>query len=166
MHNTFDYITQLSETQKAQKMVAEEKTELSFLCVEVHQDRLYIPIEQVKEIIPDPQITPIGHTKSWLEGILKAHGEIYSVVDIARFLESGTVNERSMHAIALSQTHVEGNYAVVVNNVLGIVKANSPKKLSSDTYKDVYEVAGEEKIDVLSIHNLVESPAFINVSVF
>lgn len=165
-HNTFRYLEKLTDNGKAEKNTQDKTAEQSFLCVLVQKERLYIPLTHVKEIIPSPQITAVGHTKPWLEGILKAHGEIYSVVNLARFLDNQAVAERSMFAIALAQEESEGNYAIIVNNVLGIVKFTAPKQVSSEAYKTIYQGEDEMRFNVLAIPDLIESSEFTNVSVF
>lgn len=161
--NAFQYLQLLASTQKAEKIRGSNEGESTFLCVNIQNGKYYIDVGRIGEIIPKTNISPVGHTEDWFEGIIKVQGEIYSVIDIAHFLEQPIVTGKGKFAIALAEGN--NNYAILVNKVLGIHKVKTTKDHTEQKYIDSYHLSNES-LNVLSIERLLASSEFANVSIF
>lgn len=163
--DSFKFLKALAKQQsKAEKKVGEKVAEAAFLGVKVQNGVYHIPVSRIREIMPNPQITPIGHTQDWLLGLVKVHGEIYSVVDISPLLGMSVAAKRDRLVVALSMP--EGNYAIVVSSVLGITKMSDLKQVDADDYTITYQTSGKEKMAALSVQSIVASPALASMSIF
>lgn len=67
-------------------------------------ERYAIDIQHASEIIRHPRITPVPGLTDWVLGVTNLHGEILSVVDLARFLSLATssTDEASVLIVALA----------------------------------------------------------------
>lgn len=162
--DSFQFLKMLAQQPKAQEESTEKVSQAGFLGVKVHQETYHIPVSRIREIIPNPSITPIGHTQDWLLGLVKVQGEIYSVVDISPLLEMPVLTGRDKFVVALSMP--EGNYALLVSSVLGITKLSDLKQVATDDYTITYQLSNKEKMSALSVQSIVESPALANMSIF
>ncbi len=159
----FQYLQHLSKKKKVERDTDSITDNLAFLGIRLQNETYYLVIDQVKEIIPNPVISPVGHSRSWLEGLIKVQGEIYSVVDLAEFLGYPPIVDKHRFVIALSQE--VGNYALQVSQVLGITNFMQPEKTGEDDYLDNYR-SDTKSIKVLSVERMLGSADFANISVF
>ncbi|PIE46252.1 MAG: hypothetical protein CSA45_00225 [Gammaproteobacteria bacterium] len=163
--DSFQFLKTLAQQPKAVETKGEKIAEAAFLGVMIQQTKYHIPISRIREILPNPQVTPIGHTQDWLLGLVKVQGEIYTVVDITPLLEMPLLSGRGKFAIALSMP--EGNYAILVSAVLGITKLSDLKQTATDDdYTITYQTPSEDKMTALSVQSIVEAPALANMSIF
>ncbi|MPV85372.1 chemotaxis protein CheW [Ostreibacterium oceani] len=161
---SFQYLARLAAHKKRDERLVDGVGQQTFLCTLVQGKKLHIPIHEVKEIIPKPKPVKIGHTKQWFEGLIKVQGDIYSAVNIGKLIYQSTTTEKNTFAVALSQR--DGNYALLVHNVLGIIQTGSLEKISTSEYLDTYQTTDAQEIDILPIQQLIESTEFTHVSVF
>lgn len=161
---SFEFLQSLAQRPQATLEVAEKASQAAFLGVKIQQNTYHIPVSRIREILPNPQITPIGHTQDWLWGLVKVQGEIYSVVDVASLLGMESLSNRDKFVVALS--FPEGNYALLVSNVLGITKLSDLKQIDTDDYTITYQMSNKEKMAALSVQSIVESSALANMSIF
>lgn len=163
--HSFQFLSDLSQKSKATKTDAGKAHVVSFLGVMIQQKTYYIPVEEVREIIPAPQIVAVGHAKPWVSGLLKVQGEIYSVIDAAPFVGLTLVSEKKPVAIALSVS--EGNYSLMVSSVLGITRiANLQQVSNNDEFTITYQDEESTIISVLSVPSIISSSQFANISIF
>lgn len=160
----FDFLKALAQQPKATQVVAEKMSQAAFLGVRLQQNTYHIPVSRIREIIPNPSITPVGHTQDWLWGLVKVQGEVYSVVDISPLLDMPALSAREHFVVALSLP--EGNYALLVSGVLGITKLSDLKQIDADDYTIVYQMSNKEKLSALSVQSIFESSALANMSIF
>ncbi len=159
----FQYLQRLSKEKKAERDINAVTDTPAFLGVRLQDETYYLAIDQVKEIIPNPVISAVGHARSWLKGLIKVQGEIYSVIDLAEFLGNPPITDKHRFVIALSREG--GNYALQVSQVLGITKLTQPEKTGEDNYLDNYR-SEMRNIKVLSVERVLGSANFANISVF
>lgn len=162
---SFQLLQNLAKRDKVKRISTDKSKGAAFLGVLVKDKKYHIPIAQVREIIPKPQIVAIGHAKPWLDGLLKVQGEIYSVIDVAAFLGKGHVKaDKNRVVVALSM--IEGNYALVVSSVLGITKLGDLQLVDNDEYTVTYQTPEKNAVPALSIPSIIESSELANMSVF
>lgn len=162
--DSFRFLKAQTKRTKAVRLGLDEAGGAVFLGVVVQTKKYHLPLGQIREIIPAPKITPIGHTKPWLTGLVKVQGEIYSVIDVAPFIKLPIVEQKNPVVIAL--TAQEGNYAILVSSVLGITKMNHLNQVSTDEYTVTYQSPEKEEIPALSVLSIVKSSELANMSIF
>lgn len=162
--NSFDFLQTQAQQGKAARNVAEFTKGRAFLRALIDQKSFYIPVEQIREIVLQPRITPVGHVKPWLTGIIKIQGDIYSVIDLSYTLSLQPSSTKSGAVVALSIG--EGNYALLVSSVLGIVRAYELRQTDENEFSVTYQSDEHDEIVVLSVDKLVNLPDFSNVSIF
>lgn len=63
---------------------AEQNTDIQVVVFRLHQEEFGIDINQVVEIIPIPNITPIPNPKDIIIGVINLRGNIIPVMDLAK----------------------------------------------------------------------------------
>lgn len=159
----FQYLQHLASEKRDVSQSGDADKEPAFIGIRIQGDTCYLDVDSIREIIPNPTIAPVGHAQSWLQGLIKVQGEIYSVVDLAGFLGKKPVADKNSFVIALAQEG--GNYALLVSRVLGMTKLAQAKKTEEETYFDKYQ-SDIREISVLSVQRMLESSDFANVSIF
>jgi chemotaxis signal transduction protein len=87
-----------------------------------------IEISHVVEVMHGPEITPVPGLPDWVCGVCNVHGEIVSVVDLARFLQTPVrpgwqpeymlVTQAQDQRIALAVDSVDIIYTIPLNQVV------------------------------------------------
>ncbi len=162
--DSFQFLKALANKHRVGQSKERADEGVAFLGVVLDQRDYYIPVAQIRELIPDPNITPVGHTKPWLKGLLKVQGEIYSVIDMALLL--GLSETQNKHALAIALSAPEGNYAILVSSVLGLRKALNLQPMNADDYTVTFQTADKEEILALSVPSIIESKELVNMSIF
>ncbi len=162
--DSFQFLKALASKHRAGQTKEQVEEGVAFLGVVLDQQDYYIPVGQIKELVPDPKIIPVGHTKSWVKGLLKVQGEIYSVIDVALLLGLSETQNKNALAIALSAP--EGNYAILVSSVLGLRKTLNLQPMNAGDYTVTFQTPDKEEISALSIPSIIESKELVNMSVF
>ncbi len=158
---------QLQELDKKNKV--EKKVELisdkrkTLLSVGINQQKFYIDTSDVGEVMHQVKTSLVGHTASWFRGLVKVQGDIYSLIDIAPFLEFSPVSEKSTYVVALAKQYE--NVAIVVDNLFGLFSVEEVKDKKEKGYFNIYQTDKGE-VSVLSVKRLVESDKFSDISVF
>jgi purine-binding chemotaxis protein CheW len=88
------------------------------------EDEIYgIPIENIKEIISVPDITPVPLTPNYLKGIINLRGEVIPVVDVrARFNKPEKEYDELTCIIVIE--HGDSVLGLIVDNVKDVLFIN------------------------------------------
>lgn len=81
--------------------------------------QLVAPLDQVLEILPCPDLTPVPGVKTWLKGVANVRGNLLTIIDLAQYFGKPAVfaDERAR----LMVMNIPGiNTALMVNEVLGL----------------------------------------------
>lgn len=106
------------EAQKAE----DEGEKLQLIVFNLGSEEYAVPIEQVKEIVPTPRISPVPQTPDYVKGIANIRGQVISVINLEKkfgFKESMIApaqNSRSTSFILVIE-HGETSVGVLVNQV-------------------------------------------------
>ncbi len=162
--NEFHWLEELSKKKKISKDYADAlDARQSFLCVVIGGKSLYISAGDIAEVMAKEKVSLVGHTKSWFKGLIKAQGEIFSLIDISPFLGVKPVNMKHSYIIALSRQY--DNIAIVVDSLNGLRSFEKIRQIEQKEYLDVFRV-GDEKLNILSIERLLSSDEFFDISVY
>ncbi|MDI1446059.1 chemotaxis protein CheW [Polyangium sp. 6x1] len=116
--------------------------------------RLGIPVEVLREIVPIPEITALPGLPRWLLGITHVRGEIVGVVDLASILGAGGERAGAMAVVE----GAGGPLGLAVESVLGFrdihedelsaqMKADSHRPIQAMT-KDLVAIIDVERLPV------------------
>ncbi|MDQ6619061.1 MAG: chemotaxis protein CheW [Pseudomonadota bacterium] len=121
-------------TRLASKTSAQvESSRLGLACAGGHW---LIRLADASEVIAVPPIAPVPHTKPWFTGVANIRGNLYSIVDFARFIGSDVV--ASQAAVGQSRLVVFGPRAgdlragIVVQRVLGLRNVSELAPIGAD----------------------------------
>jgi twitching motility protein PilI len=81
--------------------------------------QLVAPLDQVLEVLPCPDMTPVPGVKSWLKGVANVRGNLLTIIDLAQYFGKAPVfaDERAR----LMVMNIPGvTTALMVNEVLGL----------------------------------------------
>jgi twitching motility protein PilI len=84
-------------------------------------DRWLIRLQDAGEVVTLPEIVPVPLTRPWYLGVANIRGNLYSVVDFARFLAREAPPSGGQARLVLFGPRVgEMNAGIVVHRVLGL----------------------------------------------
>ena len=96
--------------------------------------RLASGFDEVREILPLPQITPVPGAQPWMLGVANVRGTLLPVVDLKQFLEGErTVVHDGQRMLVVRQSG--GNVAVLIDELYG-------QRTFNDTHRA--DMAGED----------------------
>ena len=107
----------------AQRLRAADGTRAaSLLALQVGQEGWLVDLTDAGEVLPVPVLTPVPLTKGWFRGMANIRGNLYSVVDFARYLgrESETSTPGSARLVLFGPRAGDMNAGLVVTRVLGL----------------------------------------------
>jgi len=106
-------------TRLASKTAAQvESSRLGLAC---GGDRWLVRLADAGEVVALPPVTPVPHTRRWHMGVANVRGNLYSVVDFARFLgreSEGALGQARL--ILFGPRAGDLNAGIVVERVLGL----------------------------------------------
>jgi twitching motility protein PilI len=84
-------------------------------------DQWLVRLGDAGEVVALPQVTPVPHTHPWHMGVANVRGNLYSVVDFARFLGRESVGAGGQSRLVLFGPRAgDLNAGIVVQRVLGL----------------------------------------------
>src|SRR5690348_17403230 len=80
----------------------------------VGRRRLAAGFEEVVEILPMPQVTPVPGSQPWMLGVANVRGNLLPIVDLKQFLEGErtVLHEGDRKSTRLNSSHPSISYAV------------------------------------------------------
>jgi twitching motility protein PilI len=93
--------------------------------------RLAAGFDEVREILPLPQVTPVPGAQPWMLGVANVRGNLLPIVDLKQFLEGErTVLHESQRILLVRQTG--GDVAVLIDELYGQRSFVEEQELPSD----------------------------------
>ncbi len=104
------------------RLQAAESSEerVSTVGVQISGRNWLVDMADVAEVLPLPALTPVPFTKPWFRGVANVRGNLYGVVDMAAYEQSGVTPEDSGNRILLVAGRFAFNAALLVEKVLGL----------------------------------------------
>jgi len=139
--------------------------------------RLASGFDEVKEILPLPQVSPVPGAQPWMLGVANVRGNLLPIVDLKQFLEGErTVLHESQRVLLVRQPG--GDVAVLIDELFGQRSFNEQQLLDADQIADeqladgryahfidrAYRL-GEHPWGVFSLERLARTPEFRQAAV-
>ena len=134
----------------------------------VGKKRLASGFEEVVEILPMPQVTPVPGTQPWMLGVANVRGNLLPIVDLKQFLEGErTVLHEGQRMLVVRQRG--GDVAVLIDELFGQRSFNEPQLIDAaeldagGRYGHFIERAyrlGEQAWGIFSLERLARTPEF------
>ena len=131
--------------------------------------RLASGFDEVVEILPMPQVTPVPGAQPWLLGVANIRGNLYSVIDFGRFLgRESPPSAGQARLVLFGARAAEMNVGLVVTRVLGL--RNVAELAPAAPPQDVPEWYAQRWMDgdgnawqEIDLSILARDPAFLQV---
>ena len=129
--------------------------------------RLASPFDEVVEILPMPDVTPVPGAQPWMLGVANIRGNLLPIVDLKQFLEGErTVLHESQRVLVVRQAN--GDVAVTIDELFGQRSFVDEQQVDAATVADgryahfidrAYRL-GEHPWGVFSLSLLTRTPEF------
>ena len=83
-------------------------------------DEYVVSMDNVAEVIPEPDTTPLPGTKDWVKGIANLHGHLVSIIDLNLFLTVPRLPSHTRHTLVISNNGCRAG--LLVDKVHGLVE--------------------------------------------
>ena len=134
--------------------------------------RLASGFDEVVEIMPMPQVTPVPGAQPWLLGVANIRGNLLPIVDLKQFLEGErTVLHEGQRVLIVRQPG--GDVAVTIDELFGQRSFNQSQQQPEETLAQsvlaegryahfidrAYELA-DQSLGIFSLERLARTPEF------
>ncbi|MEO8332888.1 MAG: chemotaxis protein CheW [Gallionella sp.] len=142
------------------------------LGVQVAGRSLLVDMTDISEVLPLPKLTTVPFTKPWFRGVANVRGNLYSVVDMAGYQQSGTAASTGSgqasgdanNRVLLVAERYAFNAALLVDRVLGLRDAQTWQQNEVDGQTEYLDEQGAtwRKLDV---RGLLEQTEFLQIGI-
>ena len=145
-----------------QKEVAGDR--ISTLGIQVGSDYWLVEMQEISEVLPLPDITPVHLTQPWYGGIANVRGNLYSIADLAAFMGLGKTPEGMQTRILLVSPKFACNAGLMVARVMGLRDTRSWKYEVQDGEARYQDEQGQvwRKLEVAQ---LLLQPDFLQIGI-
>jgi len=145
--------------------IATEETRVELACLAVRGQLYGVDVQQVREIVRAPALTPLPRAPELVEGVIDLRGVIIPVVDLGRALGGAPVEHGPTARIAIVEVDglAFGLRAEAASEVLAVAGSDvqSPPALVAqsgyDAVRAVVRRKGEAPVLVLALESVLES---------
>ena len=143
---------------------ANSGSQAATLGIIIGQDNWLVDMSDISEVLAMPNLTAVPLTKSWYAGVANVRGNIYSIADLAAYLEYGpTVQDAQSRVLLIGQKY-NFNTGLLVAKVLGLRNTTDWTLSEQDGEINYHDDDGHHwrKLD---IKQLLQQPEFIHIGV-
>ncbi|MCR4302615.1 MAG: chemotaxis protein CheW [Gallionella sp.] len=126
---------------------------VSTLGVQIGGQNRLVEMVDVGEVLSLPALTAVPFTKPWFRGVANVRGNLYGVVDVAAYRQTGAASGDINNRILLVADRYAFNVALLVDNVLGLRDARNWKQYQVDGQIEYQDEQGTfwQKLDVSAL---------------
>jgi len=134
-------------------------------------ERWLIRLSDAGEVVTMPEIVPVPLTRPWYLGIANIRGNLYSVVDFARFLARDSVLAGGAARLVVFGPRAGGmNAGIVVQNVIGLrniaeLAPTVPPEGAPAWYAQRWMDGEGNAWQEIDLAKLAQDPAFLQVGI-
>ncbi len=123
-----------------------------------------VDMADISEVLAVPNLTVVPLTKSWYCGVANVRGNIYSISDLAAYMNHPATLHDAQNRILLIGQKFNSNAGLLVAKVLGL--RNTQDWTSSEQNGVVlYQDGSGQQWRKLDIRQLLQQPEFIQIGV-
>lgn len=143
---------------------AEGASQVATLGIIIGQDSWLVDMADISEVMSLPALTIVPLTKHWYCGVANVRGNIYSVADLAAYMDYGLTAYDAQTRVLLIGQKYNFNTGLLVSKVLGLRNSNDWQRSEQDGIVSFSDSSGQQwrKLD---IRQLIQQPEFIQIGV-
>ena len=112
----------------------EQTNSASRLGVVIGGQKVLLQLTDISEVLPVPQLQSVPLTKAWYLGVANVRGNLYSVTDLAQFLNWPALKKNISNRIVLLNSVKTTQAAIVIDAVVGLRSIDAMQIASEQTY--------------------------------
>ncbi|HOK40040.1 MAG TPA: chemotaxis protein CheW [bacterium] len=136
-----------------------------YICFKLNEQLFGIPIEQIKEVVSNLEITPVIHTPDYIKGVINLRGEIVVVFDFKSLFLLKKNNSLSEKIIIVYYDNK--TFGIIIDEMIGIYSSDEnlsntlPPTLSEEVknYFSGVLIYQKKPVTIINIPNILNSEA-------
>ena len=137
---------------------------VSTLGVQIANRNWLVEMADIDEIMPLPKLATVPFAKPWFRGVANVRGNLYGVVDMMAYEQSGVATGNSENRAMLVASRFEFNVALLVDRVLGLRDARTWQQTDVGGQVEYHDEQGITWRK-LNIESLLEQAEFLQIGV-
>ena len=146
------------------QMTGLSESRVSTLGVQIAGRNWLVDMTDIGEVLPLPPLTAVPFAKPWFRGVANVRGNLYGVIDMATYGDSGAVSGDNNNRVLLVSERHAFNAALLVDRVLGLRDAGSWQKSGVDGQVEYHDESGAPWRE-LDVQGLLEQSDFLQIGV-
>lgn len=144
------------------KVQATAGDRISTLGVQIGEKNWLVDMTEISEVLEVPNLTAVPLTKSWYRGVANVRGKIYSITDMAAFMNLGETVQDAQSRVLLVGQKYSFNAGLLVTRVLGLRNAKEWRHSVQDG-EESYEDDNGQVWTRLNIKQLLQQTDFLQI---
>ncbi len=136
----------------------------STLGVQVGEELWLVDMNDISEVLPLPELTPVPLTQPWFCGIANVRGNLYTIVDLAGYFGHPAGGREGQGRVLLVSQRFAFNAGLLVTRVLGLRNASAWRRDEAEGQVRYEDERGQvwRKLDMV---RLLQQPEFLQVGI-
>lgn len=135
---------------------------ITTLGVQIGADHWLVDMTEISEVLEMPNLTAVPLTRSWYRGVANVRGNIYSITDMAAFMNLGETVQDAQSRVLLVGQKFSFNAGLLVTRVLGLRNAKEWQRSDQDGAERYQDDSGQMWTK-LNIKQLLKQPEFLQI---
>lgn len=162
--NLRQFQTDLSKRMQAAALAPAQASRLGFQAAGLNW---LVPLDDIDEVMPLPEIVPTPGAKRWFWGMTNIRGNLYAVTDLSDFLSATPTPESGDNRLLLVHHKHGVNAALIVHRSLGLRQLGQFEKIDDrpqwDCGSTCYQESGGPSWIEIDVTRLLADTAFLSV---
>lgn len=143
---------------------SESGTQVATLGFVIGRENWLVDMDDISEVLAVPDLTVVPLTRRWYCGVANVRGNIYSISDLAAYMQQGTTIHDAQSRVLLLSQKLNSNSGLLVSKVLGLRNIKDWQH-SEQNGESVYEDSAGQQWRKLDVKKLIQQPEFIQIGV-
>ena len=135
---------------------------ITTLGVQIGKGNWLVDMTEISEVLEMPNLTPVPLTRPWYRGVANVRGNIYSITDLAAFMQQGETAPDAQSRVLLVGQKFSFNAGLLVTRVLGLRNAKDWQRSEEDGVERYQDESGQVWTR-LNIKQLLQQPEFLQI---
>lgn len=146
------------------QMQAESGNQITTLGILIGNESWLVDMADISEVLEVPELTTVPLTKHWYSGVANVRGNIYSITDLAAYMDVGVTAHDAKTRVLLLNEKYNFNTGLLVSKVLGL-RNSSSWQLEEKKGEEVFKDNTGQYWRKLDVRQLLKQPEFIQIGV-